>query len=343
MFGLAFFSYILLTLYANYFDRGLREIIYSRGFEPSMVFLGLAFALLFFAAFAMGYLSGLELPTPIICFLFLVLSFYESPMAPVVAALLLIAYCLRLNVLKRFPDVALLLALFVPLLLYFYYGVPLYDRSLRYTLVGPLVLLALLAATGMAYSGVSFRTKTLFLLAYTVVFYASTFRSLVLLVYITYSLSIYLTHPSLKKELGYLGMAFALVVLWMSGGLHALLIRVGFTFLVFNNLVKLSIPWGLFHGTLLLSDNPRHLVAQLFNASMNYTYFFFGQAVADFGIFGVVEAFLLGALLRDSEKTPEAFTLVLSVFIYSLDPGIDALVLLFTLAALLFQRTLANV
>jgi len=78
-------------------------------------------------------------------------------------------------------------------------------------------------------------------------------------------------------------------------------------------------------------------VPQLFNASINYTYFFFGQAVADFGIFGVIEAFLLEALLRDSEKTQEAFTLVLSIFIYSLDPGIDALVLLFTLAALIFR------
>jgi len=338
IFSLAFFSYLLLSLYANYFDEDLRKIIYSKGFEPSMVLLGTIFALFFFAVFVWGYLSGVRLPTWFLIALFLIISFYDPPVAPIIALLLIVAYKIRLNPFRGYPEVALALSLVVPLALYLNSGVPLLNRGLRYTLVGPLVLLALLAAVGLSYSQLSLKWKTLLLGAYSVIFFVGTFRSLVLLVYLAYFFSVYFHSPSRKREIGILGVLLMAVILWMSGGIEALMIRVGFTFLVFHNLVRLSIPWGLFHGALLLSNNPRHMVSELFGASMNYTYFFFGQAVADFGILGAFEAFLLGNFLRESEKSPEALSLVLAVMIYSLDSGIDALTMIFILGALIFER-----
>jgi len=338
IFSLAFFSYLLLSLYANYFDKNLREVIYSKGFEPSMVLLGTIFALFFFAVFALGYLSGLRLPTWSLIALFLLLSFYNPPVAPVIALLLIIAYKLGLNPFRRYPEVVIALSLIAPLVLYARFGVPLFDKELRYTLVGPLVLLAILAAVGLSYSTLPLKWKTLLLGAYSMIFFAGTFRSLVLLVYLAYFFSVYFQYPQRKRELAILSAFLLAVILWMSGGIEGLMIRVGFTFLVFHNLVRLSIPWGLFHGSLLLSNNPRHLVSELFGASLNYTYFFFGQAVADFGILGAIEAFFLGILLRESEGSPETLGLVLSVMIYSLDSGIDALMMIVILGAIIFER-----
>jgi len=338
IFSLAFFLYMLLSLYANYFDPELRAIIYSRGFEPSLVVLGTLTALLFFIAFVMGYLSGISLPEWLLMGLLLALSFYDPPVAPVLALLLLISYKIGLDPFRKFPDVALALSLTVPPLLYLHYGVPLFTREIRYTLVGPLVLLALLAAVGMSYSTLPVKWKTVLLVAYTVVFFLGTFRSLVLLVYLAYFFSAYFSSPGLRKEIWALGIGLFGLILWMSGGLEALMIRVGFTFLVFHNLVRLSLPWGLFHGALLLSDNPRHMVSEIFGASFNYSYFFFGQAVADFGILGLMEAFLFGTFLRESEKSPRALALVLSVMIYSLDSGVDALTAIFIITPLLFEK-----
>ena len=342
IFSLAFFSYLLLSLYANYFDETLREIIYSKGFEPSMVILGTLMALLFFLAFAFGYISGFELPVWFLIALLIGLSFYDPPVAPMLALLLIISYKIRLDPFRKFPDVALALSLLVPILLYLHYGVPIFAREVRYTLVGPLVLLALLAAVGMSYSRLSVRWKTVLLGAYTMIFFLGTFRSLVLLVYLSYFFSFYLSSPRRGRGIGALGILLFGVVLWMSGGLDALLVRVGFTFLVFHNLVRLSLPWGLFHGALLLSDNPRHMVSELFGASLNYTYFFFGQAVADFGFLGLLEAFLLGVLLKGSEKSPQTLALSLSVMIYSLDPGIDALTAIFLTTPLIFESLHGN-
>ncbi|NJE75461.1 hypothetical protein E3E37_00755 [Thermococcus sp. ES12] len=342
IFSLAFFLYLALSLYANYFDGDLREIIYSRGFEPSMLLLGTVYALAFFSVFALGYASRIKLSPAFLAALFLVLSFHDSPVIPILAVLVVIAYKLRINLFRLFPHISLLVALLIPLSLYIVIGVPFFERSLRYELVGPLVLAAILAVIGMAYSKVSLQWKTLLVAVYSIVFFFGTFRSLVLLVYLSYFLIVYFDYPHFRRWLLALSAVPLLLVLGMSGGLNALLVRIGFTFLVFHNLVRLSLPWGFFHGALLFSDNPRHLVASMFGASTNYTYFFFGQPIADFGILGALEAFLLGVLLYNSERSRESFVVVLSLMLYSLDPGVDAFVMLFIVGTLLFFSSESN-
>lgn len=338
IFSFAFFAYLSLALYSNYLDEDLRALVYQRGFVPSAVIMGLIMSLIFFLAFTAGYFSKLQLPTSILIILFLMLSFHDFPVAFILSLLTLAAYYIKLNPFEKFPEVALGLSLTVPLILYGIKGVPLFNQDLRYELVGPLVLLALLGAVGISYSNLPTKIKTLSLLMYSVVFFLGTFRSLLLLGYLPYLLELYTNKSERRREWLFSGIFLLGLILIMSGSLTGLLVRVGFTFLVFHNIVRLSLPWGYFHGSLLLSDNPRHLVSELFGASTNYTYFFFGQAVGDFGILGTLEAFLLGAFLRDSERDPKTLIFLCSVMIYALDSGIDALILMFILGALIFQR-----
>ncbi|ASJ06794.1 hypothetical protein [Thermococcus pacificus] len=338
IFSLAFFSYLGLSLYANYFDEGLRDTIYSRGFELSMLVLGTVYALAFFAVFALGYSAKIELPPGFLAGLFFLLSLSRPVVITPVAFIVLVAYKKGVNPFRLFPEESLLVSLLIPLSLYVIVGIPLRDRCLRYELVGPLVLAAILAVIGIAYSKLSLRWKTLLLFVYSFLFFLGTFRSLTLLVFLAYFLTVYIGYPQLRKWLVPLSVFPLALVVGMSGGLEAVFIRVGFTFLVFHNLVRLSLPWGLFHGSLLLSNNPRHLVASLFDGPTNYTYFFFGQPIADFGLLGLFEAFLLGMFLRDSERTPESLVTVLSLMIYSIDPGVDAFLLMFIVSTLLFLR-----
>ncbi|ASJ11934.1 hypothetical protein [Thermococcus thioreducens] len=343
IFSLGFFSYLTLSLYANYFDEGLRNTIYSRGLEPSVLLLGTVYALAFFAVFSLGYVLNLRLPSSLLAVLFLLLSFQNFPVFSLLAVLVLIVYRLGINPFRLFPQSALLVALLIPSALYIVVGVPLLENSLRYELVGSLVLAAVLAVVGMAYSTLSLRWKTFLVGVYTVLFFLGTFRSLVLLVYLAYFLGTYFDYPQFRKWLLGLSLIPALIIVGMSGGIEAVLVRIGFTFLVFHNLVRLSLPWGFFHGALLFSSNPRGMVASLFGASTNYTYFFFGQPVADFGILGVIEAFLLGTFLGNSEGNRGSFVVVLSLMIYSLDPGVDAFIMLFIVATLLFSVSEGNI
>ncbi len=320
IFSLAFFTYLLIALYSNYLDSRLKELIYARGgFSPSMVLLGLVYALIFFLAFSSGYLvrlrsKGLRVNPPwfYITGIF-ALSFVEFPLGPLLTVLLIggllfpsrnagqVAVPCHWGGGHRSP----------PLVFYLTVGIPLFNNSLRYVLVGPpLVFSALLGAFGIVYTDTSVRVKTLLFLVFMLLFFLGTFRSLIVLVYLAYTLDLY-SRGVFRLDTRTIGISLllGLIVVWLSGSVQAILVRVGFTFLVFHNLVRLSIPYGIFHGALLFSDNPRHLVAGLFGATGgvgNYTYFFFGQAVADFGILGLMEAFLLGFLLggraRETQK-----------------------------------------
>jgi hypothetical protein len=124
-----------------------------------------------------------------------------------------------------------------------------------------------------------------------------------------------------------IGLPVFLFVVFLSGNLEALLVRMGFTFLIFHNIVSVSLPFGFFHGKLLLHSDPRWRVAFMFTLNGRYTYFLFGQPIADFEILRVVEAYLFGSLLRLSETDKKTASVVLATLIYALESGVDAFIL----------------
>ena len=339
IFSLAFFSYLILALYSNYFDKSLRELIYAKGFSSSMLFLGTAISLIFFLAMIFGYVKPIKLDDRVLMLSIFLLSFFELPWAPPIAVILLITYWRRVNPSTLHAPLCLFSALTTLLLIYLLAGVPFFDPSLRYRLVGFLVMAAFLALVSIIYLDVPIGIKTLLLIIFEMFLFLGTFRSLMILVFLGYIFGLYFENKlKLDVKTAVVALSVLFAVLYLSHGFKDLMIRVGFTFLVFHNIVRLSMPLGLFHGALLMSDNPRYLIGRLFGTSMHYTYFLFGQPIADFGILGIFEAYLFGVFLKLAEENPKTLALVLSLMIYVIETGMDAFILLLILSALLFRN-----
>jgi len=327
VFSAFYLSYLLVVIYSV---MCLQTKIYRRNFSWEIFFSSLVIALLFFLAFYVGYKAGsrfFKLPV-LIAFLLL------SPSQGMVGVLIVLFVILAIEILGvslvRISKLFLIAGFLSLALLYLYVGIPLFSSSLRLRLVGPLVVTAYTIVLGLVYLPWDMGKKLPLFGIFVLLFYLSSFKSLV--VFILLPLIIFIV-----EELPFLIVPFFLLL--SSFFYPHLAERIGFTFLTFENLVKLSFPLGLFHGKLLMSSNPRWLVAMLFGfvrEKVHYTYFFFGQAVADFGVFGTLEALALGYLLRVSEGRRSYF-FILSVYIYSLDPGIDSLALLFVLGVLLVE------
>ena len=82
---------------------------------------------------------------------------------------------------------------------------------------------------------------------------------------------------------------------WHIGMVELVFYRSAVTLGVFQKIVDKSFPYGYFYGALITSRTPRILVGREFlNLDWKYTYSFFGQQIADFGIIGLAETFLLG-------------------------------------------------
>ncbi|WP_372913458.1 hypothetical protein [Pyrococcus kukulkanii] len=97
-------------------------------------------------------------------------------------------------------------------------------------------------------------------------------------------------------------------------------------------------PWGIYHGSLLFSPDPRRLVATFLGGEGRYTYLIFGQPVADFGILGIIESFLIGIMAKESEIREESLNFTISILVYSIDAGIDNRILLAIMGAILSGR-----
>ncbi|WP_456394639.1 hypothetical protein [Thermococcus sp.] len=339
IFSLAFFSYLTLALYSNYFDKNLRNLIYAKGFSSSMLLMGTVFSLLFFSFMALGYIKPLKLNDRILALSILLLSLFELPWAPIAAAVLVATYLFRLKPSEFHAKISLLSAFVTLLTLYSVGGVPLLNPTLRYRFVGFLVMAAFFGLVAIIYLKTSIKVKTLLLILLEVLLFLGTFRSLMILIFMGYLFDLYFEGVlRLDVRLSLSLLTVAASILYLSHGLEHLMVRIGFTFLVFHNIVRLSLPLGLFHGSLIMSDNPRHLVGELFGAKTNYTYFLFGQPIADFGVLGVAEAYLFGVFLRCAEENPKTSALVLSLLIYTIETGMDAFTLLLILSALLFRN-----
>lgn len=183
----------------------------------------------------------------------------------------------------------------------------------------------------------------------------STFRTNALMIFLTY------LFRAEKKELKRLliigvpliGLAFlarfyatkSVYPIWKLGFLQSLVYRAGFSYMVYEKLFSLGMPFGNFE--LLLNPNAREYVAALFGKVQNYTYTIFGQPAYDLGVFGLLEAFIVGTALSDSEKSPMFKALSLAFLVPAIETGFDALNFGILMGsayfALLTSRNVANI
>ncbi|ALM76495.1 hypothetical protein [Thermococcus barophilus] len=327
LFSLAFFSYLLLMLCSHLV---LKEYSASRSMLP----LSLAVILIFYACFVVGYFRPPYLPSEAVWIVIFLLAVYFAQyvvLAPVGVVFLYLLLKYEPEFFRKFSWFVFLLGVGVIASIYLYAGIPFFEYQIRFRLTEVLTLSAYLLLTAIAFEQKE-RLRFLYFFVSSILLFMSTFRSLLVLMFLAYVIPYYLSGRIKMREI-LLGILVGMAVLILSGNLERFLVRVGFTFLIFENLVKISLPFGFYHGSLLLSYSPGRKIAFMFTLNRNiYSSFIFGQAVADFGIFGVIEAYLLGAILKYSERDISSLTVVLSLLIYLIEVGIDA----FVLAILLF-------
>ncbi|MBO8174679.1 MAG: hypothetical protein H0Z18_05430 [Thermococcus sp.] len=322
LFSLAFFIYILLTLYANIF---LKDKLYAAELDMSRIWAASLVAILFFVFLVAGYLKPAELPAWAYWLILLVLSF-ALPLYGAIAVAFIFLFSMKYNPFEKHAHIWLIFSIILLVSIYLFKGVPLFNWNLRFELSKILVFLAFLSGVSLVYVNWNIKFKTLAFLILEMLFFLGTFRSLMLLIFLMYILHFYF-EERLTLDKICLAIPVFLLILYLSGSLEGLLVRIGFTFLIFHNLVHVSMPFGFFHGRLLLHSDPRWRVAFMFTLKNCYTYFLFGQPIADFGIFGVVEAYFVGTLLKLSERNVKTAVIVLSTLIYAIESGIDAFLL----------------
>lgn len=322
LFSLAFFTHLLLMVYANTF---LSEKLYATELPFHQILIAVFISLAFFGVFVFGYLKPIKLPKSVYWLILFILSF-ALPGYGQFAVLIMFFLSKEYNVFEKYAKFVLLGSILSIISLYVIEGVPLFHWELRFKLVKPLVLFAFLGGISLTYCTLNWKLKTLVFVLFEILFFAGTFRSLMLLAFLFYFLPYYYDNK-LSFERILIALPVFLFVIYLSGNLESLLTRMGFTFLVFHNMVSVSLPFGFFHGKLLLHSDPRWRIAFMFTLDGRYTYSLFGQPIADFGVFGALEAYLLGTLLKFSEKNKASASVVLATLIYALESGIDAFLL----------------
>lgn len=86
-----------------------------------------------------------------------------------------------------------------------------------------------------------------------------------------------------------------------------------------------SFPLGFSHGKILVSNDPRLEVGLLFlNSPVKYTYTIYGQPIADFGLFGILELYMLGIILRNIWRGEKLYQIAPAYLIPMLEAGIDS-------------------
>ncbi|HDH44983.1 MAG TPA: hypothetical protein ENG66_06310 [Thermococcus sp.] len=322
LFTLAFFTYLFLMVCANIF---LKEKLYATTLPFHRIATALLVAIIFWGVLALGYLKTMRFPEWTYWLLIFILSF-ALPIYGQLAALIVFLISRKYKVFEKYAKFALLGSILSIVILYLLVGVPFFQWGLRFRLVKPLVLFAFLSGVCLTYCKLDWKIKTLTLLVLEILFFLGTFRSLMLLIFFFYVLPYYYKNK-LAFKYALAAVPVFLLILYLSGSLETLLTRVGFTFLIFHNIVSVSLPFGFFHGKLLFHSDPRWRVAFMFTLNGRYTYFLFGQPIADFGVLGVIEAYLIGSLLKLSEADERTASVVLATLIYALESGIDAFLL----------------
>ncbi|CUX77008.1 hypothetical protein CHITON_0229 [Thermococcus chitonophagus] len=193
--------------------------------------------------------------------------------------------------------------------------IPLLYPGLRFK---PLAVLYLISgyATALAVS----ITPSPYLVAYGMILgIVSTFRSIIALIFLA---CIYRRKYISWKTIFIAIVAVLIISLARGLNLHDIILRPAFTYQVYERLYEIGMPFGKLF--ILPEPIPGYKVAALYGSKTRYTYTIFGEAVADFGVFGLFEAFVLGILVRTLRRLAWAHSFVLAVLTLSIELGLDA-------------------
>ncbi|MFA4668196.1 hypothetical protein QDY65_06710 [Pyrococcus kukulkanii] len=336
VFNTTFIFYVLLIMF-TLLNENIRAVIYSRGYKPHEVAVGMTLLLLNFLAMNIGWkIWKFKIPNVVYEVVIILFSFIYFPIGPVIAFILLFFYRKGVDVYSKSVPIAFVYSLLIPILAFLVIGVPLFNQSLRFEFSRILGISAYLSTIAITYSNIDRRIKLVYTLMMVAIFFIGTFRSYILWITVAYLLSISKRDVKAKNTI-IVGIA-GIAILILSGNIEKLLVRIGFTFLTFTNLAVRGIPWGIYHGSLLFSPDPRRVVATFLGGEGRYTYLIFGQPVADFGILGIIESFLIGIMAKESEIREESLNFTISILVYSIDAGIDNRILLAIMGAILSGR-----
>ncbi|AIF68707.1 hypothetical protein PAP_01325 [Palaeococcus pacificus DY20341] len=330
IFGFFLGAYIFLVLLGKFaFENYLGEL------SLNALLYALAFSLVLFLGYNAG--SRFNLP-PWRSYIYLTFGLLVSSAAGIFGILVALAVLLGGTALLKegsgkyakyayYAGATLVVAL--PLLAISKGIIPILNPQTRYSDLKDLYLTsAIFASLLLAYKP----NLILFLVAeaFAVV---STFRSNALIVFLAY---LFRAEKRDLKKLLIIGVplvVLAFVVrfyatrsvypIWKLGFVQSLVYRAGFSYMVYEKLFSLGMPFGKFK--LILSPDARGYVASLFGRENNYTYTIFGQPAYDLGVFGLFEAFFVGMALRDAEKASMFKALSLVFLILAVENGFDAL------------------
>ncbi|AEC51543.1 hypothetical protein PNA2_0627 [Pyrococcus sp. NA2] len=101
-----------------------------------------------------------------------------------------------------------------------------------------------------------------------------------------------------------------------------ILYRPAFTYRVYETLYDIGMPFGSLF--IIGEPIPGYKVAHLFGSPNRYTYTIFGEAVADFGVFGILEGLLLGICIKSLRKKKWAHSFALTILTLGIEVGLDA-------------------
>jgi len=287
-------------------------IIFGEAINPG----GLAYAILFLCLFVVGLEAKLPRIPP---YLWLVISLITISILGkiwlTIWILLVIPIALYLNTkgLKVFKIVLVGISLLLPLIPAFSGIIPILNPNTRFD---PLSILYVLSGYGIALLN-SISPNVVITLYGTALGILSMYRSVI-------ALSIL---PLIYRDkipwkiigIGIVGIAIISVARGI--GVSEILYRPAFTYRVYERLYEIGVPFGKLF--ILKEAIPGYKVGQLFGSPNRYTYTIFGESVADFGIFGVLEGFLLGLSIREARKEKWVHTFGLTILSLGIEVGLD--------------------
>ncbi len=322
-----------LTAVAYLLMAWLGKFIYFNGPETEPAI----YAVLFLVILLAGLQKGTNLNGRLFLFAFLlVIPLGPGYLVGGALSFFILYLLMRENLIRRAVLPALLVAIGLTTFACLRWGLPILKPELRYTEVS----VPFLVAGDIIIGAIAVLPDIRFLVIGEMIAIISASRTVGLGVAVAYVLRMAyedrLTFEEIKshKKAVLIGIVLLLGVflaryyvtvreypVWKLGFMGSLLYRPASSYTVYEKLFHLGMPFG--RGELLFNPDPTGYVGRLFGKHIGYTYTIFGQPAYDFGIFGLLEALILGLALGKASTNPFTGTFALTVVTLALDIGIE--------------------